>query len=368
MNFVFVESSRRVWGSEQHFVELAIGCHAAGHRVEAVVRAGSDVADLLGRAGIVVHATPFRGGGDPRAMRAVWKIVRAIDADWIVTDHLKHYWPLYLIGRATGTRLAVFRHMAYIRRWFTRVVFPRVVDRFFLVSRFARDRLVADGASASHLLTLYNPIDLDRFVPDPAARRRTRNELGLPADAPVVGFIGRHDAAKGVPVLRLALADAMDCDPDLHAVWVGEGPEWQPTRDSVAAGPHAGRHRFVPWTKAVEHYLVALDCLVCPSEIEETFGRVLAEAQACGVPVIARDRGGFPEAFAPGESGLLWSDDDPATLSAIILELMRDPQRRAAMGQVGRVFVQRFSTPHIVAEFGRMLCEGASPEGRRRSN
>ena len=360
MNFVFVESSRRVWGSEQHFVDLAIGCRAAGHRVEAVVRAGSDVETLLRRGGIVVHATPFRGGADPRAMRVVWKTVRTIKADWIVTDHLKHYWPLYLIARASGTRLAVFRHMAYIRRWFTRVVFPRVVDRFFVVSRFGRDKLVSDGACAARLLTLYNPIDLDRFAPDSETRRRMRVELDLPPDTPVVGFIGRHDASKGVIVLRLALAHAMDRDPDLHAVWVGEGPEWQPTRDSVAAELHASRHRFVPWTEAVERYHVALDCLVCPSEIEETFGRVLAEAQACGVPVIARDRGGLPEAFAAGESGLLWSDGDPATLSALILELLHDPQRRAAMGQAGRAFVQRFSTPRIVAEFERMLCEGAS--------
>ena len=355
MNFVFVESSRRVWGSEQHFVDLAIGCRTAGHRVEAVVRAGSDVARLLERAGIVVHATPFRGGADPRAMRIAWKTVRAIKADWIVTDHLKHYWPLYLLARASGTRLAVFRHMAYIRSWFTRTLFPRLVDRFFVVSRFERDKLAAAGACSSFLLTLYNPIDLGRFSPDPDTGRRTRAQLGLPPRARVVGFIGRHDASKGVSVLRQALAHAMDRDTDLHALWVGEGPEWQPTRDIVAAGVHASRHHFVPWTEATERYHVALDCLVCPSEIEETFGRVLAEAQACGVPVIASNRGGLPEAFAPGESGLLWSDDDPATLSALILELLRDPQRGAAMGQAGRAFVERFSTPRIVAEFERML-------------
>lgn len=358
MKFVFVESSRRVWGSEQHFIELAIGCRAAGHMVEAVVRKGSDVARLLQLGGIVVHATPFRGGADPRAMRTVWKTVRAIQADWIVTNHLKHYWPLYVIARATGTRLAAFRHMAYIRRWFTRVVFPRVVDRFFVVSRFSHDHIAAGGASADRLLILYNPIDRDRFVPDAQARRVIRDALGLPAEAPVVGYIGRHDAAKGIPLLRRALVHAMDRDPELHMVWVGEGPEWQATCDSVDAGAHADRHRFVAWTDTVERYHAALDCLVCPSEIEESFGRVLAEAQACGVAVIARNRGGMPEAFAPGVSGLLWPGDDPAELSALIRELMADPQRRAAMGQAGRDFVQRFSRPHIVAEFERMLSQG----------
>ena len=358
MNLLFVESSRRSWGSEQHFVELAIGCQSAGHRVEAVVRAGSDVALSLQHAGVAVHATPFRGGADPRAMRVVWKTARSLKADWIVTDHLKHYWPLLLLARATGTRLAVFRHMAYIRGWLTRQIFPRLVDRFFVVSRFESERLACDGVCASRLITLYNPIDLGRFVPDLLARGQVRAELGLPAEAQLLGFIGRHDASKGVSALRLALSRAMDRDPGLHAAWVGEGPEWQATRDWVGAGPHADRHHFIPWTDCVQRYHAALDCLVCPSVIAETFGRVLAEAQACGVPVIARDRGGLPEAFDPGRSGLLWTDDDPETLAGLILEMLRDRQRRAAMGACGRAFVQRFSVPVIVAEFERLLLGG----------
>lgn len=358
MNLLFVESSRRKWGSEQHFVDLAIGCRAAGHRVEAVVRAGSDVAHFLERGGIRVHATPFRGGADPRAMRRVWKSVRDLKADWIVTDHLKHYWPLLLIARATGTHLAVFRHMAYIRGWFTRTVFPRLTDRFFVVSRYQRDKLATAGACAVRLLTLYNPIDLQRFVPDAEARQQIRNELGLPADARLLGFIGRHEVSKGVRALRQALAVAMSQDPRLHAVWVGEGPEWQATNDTVMAGADSDRHHFVPWTDAVERYHAALDCLVCPSEIDETFGRVLAEAQACGVPVIARDRGGLPEAFEPGKSGLLWMDDDPAALANLILELLGDRQRCETMGLAGRVFVRRFSLPRIVAEFERLLQGG----------
>lgn len=356
MKLVFVESSSRKWGSEQHFVDLAIGCRAAGHRVEAVVRAGSDVARFLERAGVQVHATPFRGGADPRAMRVVWKTVRDLKADWIVTDHLKHYWPLLLLARATGTRLAVFRHMAYIRGRITRTVFPRLVDRFFVVSRFERDSLAAGGVARP--LTLYNPIDLQRFVPDPDARQQVRAEFGLPQDARLVGFIGRHEVSKGVVALRLALASAMNQDPALHAVWVGEGPEWQPTRDMVTAGADADRHHFVPWTDAVERYYAALDCLVCPSEIAETFGRVLAEAQACGVPVIASDRGGLPEAFEPGRTGLLWADGDPATLAKLILDLLGDRERCETMGTAGRIFVQRFSVPRIVTEFERLLEDG----------
>jgi glycosyltransferase involved in cell wall biosynthesis len=56
-----------------------------------------------------------------------------------------------------------------------------------------------------------------------------------------------------------------------------------------------------------------------------------------------------------GKSGLLWTDDDPVTLSRLIVELLGDEKRRELMGSAGRAFVERFSAPRIVAEFELLL-------------
>jgi glycosyltransferase involved in cell wall biosynthesis len=351
MNLVFVESSRRAWGSEQHFVDLAKGCHAAGHRVVAVVRAGSDVANLLVAAGLDVRQTPFRGGADPRALFKVLRAVREIGAEWLVTDHQKHYWALYLIARLTGSKLAVFRHMAYVRSWFNRVLFPLLVDRFFVVSDFALETLVKAGAPRERLTRLYNPVDLRRFKPCVSQRAATRKALDLPPNAVVAGFVGRHELGKGVQVLREALALAMARDERLHAVWVGSGPEWSNTRARSESGSYSHRHRFVEWTHSPEHYYVAFDCLIAPSQALETFGRVVAEAQACGVPVIASRVGGLAEAFEPGHTGRVFEGMDAESLAESMLSLLREKRERARMSEAGRRFVVRFELATIVNTF-----------------
>jgi len=355
MNLVFVGSSPRAWGSEQHFVSLAKACHDVGHRVVAVVRAGSEVASLLRHAGVTVCATPFRGGADPRAMLATFKAVRAIHADWLVTPHQKHYWPMYVLARLTGTRLAVFRHLAYVRSWLTRVVFPTLTDRFFVVSDFALETLANDGAPRGRLTRLYNPIDLQRFRPDAKIREQIRADLNLPAGALVVGFVGRHETSKGVRVLRAAFEQAMDCQPNIYALWVGGGDQWSETRAVVRASRHGDRHRFIEWTRTPEQIYAALDGLVAPSFAPETFGRVVAEAQACGVPVIASTAGGLGETFAAKESGDVFSGSEPALLAKRIVDLCNDDRRRASMGRAGRQFVQRFDSRLIVHSFLQYL-------------
>jgi glycosyltransferase involved in cell wall biosynthesis len=357
MNIVFVGSSPRAWGSEQHFVGLAKACHEAGHRVIAVVRSESEVATLLMQAGVDVRATPFRGGEDPRAMYATYKAIREIDADWLVTGHKKHYWPLYVLARWTGTRLAVFRHLVTVRDWITRTVFPRLADRFFVVSDFALESLVEAGAPRSRLTRLYNQIDLKQFRPDSDQRALTRAELNLPSDAYVVGFVGRHEEGKGVRLLRDALTIAMSTHPNLYAIWTGNGPEWDDTQSMLGTTDTKDRHRFVGWSRNPEKIYAALDCLIAPSLAEETFGRVVAEAQACGVPVIATAAGGLIETFAVGQSGELFIGTDPHKLASLILELSVDEERRDAMSESGRRFVRQFDSVEIASEFVHSLEE-----------
>ena len=353
MKLLFIDSSRNGWGTETHFVELVTAVHQAGHDVRAIVRRDSPVDRLLRGSPIARIATPFRGGADPRALAAVVREIRRDRPDWIVTSRGKLYVPALALGLAFDVRVALFRHLAYLKHWHEQRLVPRLADRFYVVSHFAQDVLVEDGAPRERLTPLYNPIDMQRFRPPaPAERSALRERLGLRPDELVVGFAGRMEIGKGVVPLCEAATLLMKRHPALRMLWIGDGPEKTTLERFAAATAGGARHVFVGWQPRVEEYFGALDVLVAPSIVVETFGRVVAEAQACGVPVIASAAGGLSEAFQPGRTGLLLNQVDTQTICAAIEQLIDDPDLRHTLRSNGRQFVQaRFAADKVAHAF-----------------
>jgi glycosyltransferase involved in cell wall biosynthesis len=325
--------------------------------VRVVARRDSVVDRLLTENAVPTISTSFRGGADPRGLWAVIRTVKTFDPDWIVTNRCKLYWPMVAIGLLFDVRVALFRHLTYLKRWNQRRLLPRLADRFYVVSQYAQDVLVAGGAPRERLTPLYNPIDTQRFQPLPAAcRRELRAQLGLRAEDIVVGFVGRIEDSKGVIPLREAMHTLMQRLPALKMLWVGDGSAAPRTRAFAAFSGHADRHLFAGWQPQVERYMAALDILIAPSIEPETFGRVVAEAQACAVPVIASGAGGLQEAFLPGATGLLVERVDAETLRIAIERLIRDPALRSRLAERGPEFVSaRFAADKIAAAFTRHL-------------
>jgi len=354
MRLLFVDSSRYGWGTEQHFVEMVTELHRAGHDLQVVVRRGSGVDLLLEQRGIPRHSTPFRGGGDPRGLWTVVQVVRRFAPDWIVTSRAKLYWPMVIIGLWLGVKVALFRHLTYFKHWHERKLLPRLADRFYVVSSFGRDSLAAEGTPADRLIPLYNPIDVVRFTPlEPKERARRRAALGFNPTDILAGFAGRMEQSKGLIPLREALATAMVRTPELQMLWFGDGRERLATEAFVQQCEQRSRHLFLGWQTEIERFLPLLDFLVVPSVAPETFGRVAAEAQACGVPVIASAAGGLAEALLPGRTGLLLGAEvDSASLCAAVETMVRDPALRARWGTAGVEFVRsRFGAKQIAAAF-----------------
>jgi glycosyltransferase involved in cell wall biosynthesis len=368
VKILFVDASRAGWGTEQHLVALAGALSESGHAVTAVVKRGSTVEALLGERGLRIYATAFRGGADPRGILAIIRAVRRESPDWIVTNRAKLYWTVWAVARAMGVRVALFRHLPDIRRWLTRCMLPRLVDRFFVVSEFARKHLVERGTPAGRVGVLYNPIDTHRLRGDPVKRGKTRLHLGIRPDDFVVGFAGRVEPQKGVRVLWAAVAPMMVDSERVRILCVGDGPDVARWRGEAArAGLHARCH-FVSWTRCVGDFYPAMDVLVAPSVMPETFCRVIAEAQSCGLPVIGTRIGGIPEAFAPGTTGLLVEAGDCGALRLAIGRLISDRGLLRQFAVRGRRFAQdEFAARRIAELFVEALDGAGVGTGRRDS-
>jgi len=214
--------------------------------------------------------------------------------------------------------------------------------RLLAVSEATRDFHVAGGLAAEKTHVLYNGVDLDRFRPRPASGYLHR-QLDLPAGVPLIGTIGQICLRKGQDVLVQAAVALGNEWEDVHYLIVGErysekdeSRRFEAELHAAAAGALAGRLHLLGYRHDVAEILNELTLLVHPAR-QEPLGRVLLEAAAAGVPVVATDAGGTAEIFPPASrSARLIPPDDPPALAAAVGELIGDQRQRRRLGEAAR--------------------------------
>lgn len=211
--------------------------------------------------------------------------------------------------------------------------------------REAQSRRQAYRAKGSRVL---NPgVDTQTFRPDPIAGRRTRETLGWRPEDPVVGFTGRLVEEKGIETIIEAFIRSAR---GWNLLVVGGGP-LAVRIDSLQCQYHAR----VKLVRDVHHddvpeYLRAMDLLCAPSRTrahwQEQFGRMLIEAMACGVPVLASASGEIPHVVA--DAGVLIPEDDLVQWTETIDRLLANAERRREMAACGLARARaEFSWPVI---------------------
>jgi glycosyltransferase involved in cell wall biosynthesis len=222
-------------------------------------------------------------------------------------------------------------------------------------------------APRERLRVLGNGIDLGRF--DPArvgadGRRRHREALGLPVDAPVVGFVGRLVAEKGVPELLEAAHLVLERFPQSRFLLVGGldgekadgiSPDLARERGLAGACVFTGIRQDMPELYAV------MDVFALPSH-REGFPRAPMEASAMKVPCVVTDIRGCRQAVTEERNGLLVPVGDIRGLAAAIVRLLEDPGLARRLGEEGRrrallEFDERRVASRVLSEYERLLQE-----------
>src|SRR2546425_1632 len=187
-------------------------------------------------------------------------------------------------------------------------------------------------------------VDTQRFVPVPEQERPViRRSLGLPEDGPLVVNVGRLVPRKGADVLIEAVARLRFTHPDLTLAVAGAGRDRQ--RLERLATRRRAPVRFLG--RVADDRLPALyacaDVFAAPNPArwggleQEGFGIVFVEAAACGIPQVAGESGGAPEAVVHGETGLLVERPGiPSEVASALERLIGDPAERHRLGQQSR--------------------------------
>lgn len=221
--------------------------------------------------------------------------------------------------------------------------------RLLAVSHATREYHLRQGFDAGKTFVAYNGVDLVRFAPRPSTGY-LHAELGLPADCLLIGTVGQLVLRKGHDVLADAAMLLAEDRPELHYVIVGdrysekaEAYEHEAKlRRQFDAGPLAGHAHFLGRRNDMPELLAELTMLVHPAR-QEPLGRVLLEAGAARIPIVATDVGGTRE-IIPDGGGVLVPPDAPAALANGLTRMLDEAAFRQNCATVTLEHIrQRFS-------------------------
>jgi glycosyltransferase involved in cell wall biosynthesis len=319
----------------------------------------------LEEAGVRVHSLPLsrlRASLDPRLLTgfardfrpSVGSLERTIEdtcADVVQIGGLVNPHAAFAARRAGAAvvwQIVDSRAPAPLRR----VAMP-------LVRRLA-DAVMFDGEA---LITLHGgreslsmpvfvyfpPVDTRRFAPSAERRREVRNELGISANAPVVGTVSSLNPMKGVEYFLDAAAQVAAARPGAWFVVVGGAPAshrayGERLRERANELGLANSIVFAGERADVERWYPAFDVdLITSLPRSEGTTTTALEAQACGVPVVATRVAAVGEVVADGVTGLLVPPERPQAIADAVLWLLADDELRAGMGAAGReAAIERF--------------------------
>jgi phosphatidylinositol alpha-1,6-mannosyltransferase len=198
--------------------------------------------------------------------------------------------------------------------------------------------------NSKKLIQLAPGIDVEHFKPVNADSLRA--ELGL-SDKSVIVSVGRLVHRKGQDQLISALPKILESAPEAHLVIIGTGP-YKDHLQKLASKLNVSQNlTFIGRINYADlpRYISLGDIFVMPSRSRffglevEGLGIVYLEASACGLPVIAGNSGGAPDAVLVGETGLVVDGTQVAEIANACLELLGNPELCALMGQKGRNWI-----------------------------
>jgi glycosyltransferase involved in cell wall biosynthesis len=236
-------------------------------------------------------------------------------------------------------------------------------DRLIAVSPEVRDDLVELGvAPAEKFDVIRLGIDLDERLGGGAGEgAEYRRLLGMPADAFVVGWIGRMTAIKSVPDVLRTFATLRKGGVDARLCLVGDGPT-RAEAEQLARELGVMRETvFLGYQADIAPFYKLFDALLLTSHNEGT-PVVAIESLAAGRPVVSTDVGGVRDVIADGEDGFLVGPGDTAAAADRLELLATQPDRRVAMGAAGRArVVPRYAVSRLVGDvdalYRRLLAE-----------
>jgi glycosyltransferase involved in cell wall biosynthesis len=344
-------------GAERALVQLVTGLDRARWEPCVVCLSGEGVlAEELSRANVPVTCL---GAKSSRSLSVIFRLA------WVLRDFRPALLQTYLYhaniaGRIAG-RLArvpvivsgirVAEQRSRFRLWFERVTHG-MVDHHVCVSEavatFSRQH---SRLPEKRITVIPNGVDAELFAD---AEPIDLSEFGIPQESQTLLFVGRLDPQKDPFVLLQAMELLTGSHPQLHLLFVGDGPLQEELTLCVVDRELNDRVHFAGRRDDVANLMKASDVFVLPSQWEG-MPNVVLEAMAVGLPIVATEVEGTAELLAENQTGLLVPPHSPTALVEAVESLLRDPKQAQSMKHRAQQIVnKRFTWKSVVKRYDEL--------------
>ncbi len=333
-----------------------------GQRVLFAVRPGSVWVEKAEGAGLefcteMELRAGFRPRGFFRDVAALKRLIAEREADVVHVHRSAEYWRAALsvgpaprrakLVRSRGVVTPLRAHLA--NRW----LHNGRTDLVICTAQMIYDMYCAlPGFDAGKVRLVHDGVDISAFNPDEDGSA-AREELGIPADAPVVAVVARMREVKGHRYLVEAAPAVARKHPGVRFLLAGRpisGELEAELKERVAAQGLEENFVFAGSPGNVGGVLAAADLFALSSVGSEGSSRGTLEAMAAGLPVVASSVGCLPDLVVEERTGYLVPPRNSDLLSARIIALLDDPHLRRKMGRAGRARVEAEFDERRVAE------------------
>jgi glycosyltransferase involved in cell wall biosynthesis len=374
MKVLHIISSSGMYGAEAVILnlvrELAFGPHRSALGVFCNSSNPSiELYEVALREGFESHLIACKGQIDRSAMADIRDLVGRTGADVVHTHGYKADIYSYFALRDTAMPLVSTCHTwydtdlvvsiygkidRYVLRKFTRVV---------AVSHEVRKRLLKAGVSAEKIRLVRNGIDLRLYDGANASLRASaavKSEL-------MVGLVGRLAWEKGVDLFLEAAAEVLVEIPETTFKVVGDGPERAKLERLIDGLNIRESVNLLGRREDMTSVYASLDVMVSSSR-KEGMPMAVLEGMASGLALVATAVGEVPTVVEDGRTGILVPPGDAGQLSAAIIELLHNPEKRRRLGNAARHLIEEeYSATRMTADYLRVYQEAMASIQTRRS-
>ncbi|MBT4739812.1 MAG: glycosyltransferase family 4 protein, partial [Rhodospirillaceae bacterium] len=356
-------------GVERGTIEVAEALTAAGWRSLVASQGGPHVRELV-RVG-AEHITLPLASKSPRVIRqnaaALSDLITHRSVSLVHARSRAPAWSAFVAANRTNTPFVTTFHGVYgLGPFGLKKLYNRVMARgepVIAISKFIADHLIREyGVDESRLRLIPRGVDLSVFDPDTVSSARMvrlATEWRLPDDGPVIMLPGRLTSWKGQGLLIDALSvlkKSGRLHDGLRCLMVGPGSRGSSYRQRVetklASTGLDGHVQIIEDCRDIVAAYMMTDVIVSASTRPEAFGRIVAEGQAMGRPVVAPAHGAAPEILLPGVTGWLFTPGDAPSLAGALEQALGVPaERRDELAAQAR--------SHIAEHFDRDMMTSA---------